>query len=153
MLNALALILHLIAINIWVGGSFFAIVILGRAIRNIEAGQQHTLWLLVFRRFFAWAWLAVFILLASGTWMIYSVYGGFDAIPAYVTLMGLLAALMVANYNFIYFVPYRQYQRMVRIGDIDACVKKLAVIRVVGVINMVLGICIIVTIGSRAYLL
>ena len=153
MLNAIALILHLIAINIWVGGSFFAIVILGRAIKSIDSAQQHTLWLQVFNRFFAWAWLAVFILLTSGTWMVYSVYGGFKTIPVYVALMGLLAMLMVANFVFIYFVPYRQYQQLVRFQHFNACIQKLAVIRVVGIVNMILGAGIVVVIGSRMYLL
>ena len=153
MLNAIALILHLVAINIWVGGTFFAIVILGKAIRNIETGQQHALWLQVFRRFFAWAWAAVGILLFSGTWLVYSVYGGFDTIPVYVALMGALAMLMIANYLFIFFVPYRQYRRLLQQNEITAGVSKLAVIRLVGIINMILGICIVVVIGSRAYLL
>lgn len=153
MLNATALILHLIAINVWVGGTFFAIVILGRAIRNVDTSQQLALWQLVFRRFFAWTWVAVFILLSSGTWMVYSVYGGFETIPAYVKLMGIIALLMVANYMFIYFVPYRQYKRMLRIGDIDASLRKLAIIRFVGIINMLLGLCIVVIIGSGPYLL
>ena len=58
MLNAIALILHLVAINVWVGGTFFAIVILGRAIKNIAAAQQLLLWQLVLERFFTWAWVS-----------------------------------------------------------------------------------------------
>ena len=65
MLNAIALILHLVAINVWVGGTFFAIVILGRAIKNMATAQQLLLWQLVLERFFAWAWVAVFILLTG----------------------------------------------------------------------------------------
>jgi uncharacterized membrane protein len=153
MMNAIALILHLIAINVWVGGTFFAIVILGRAIRNVDTSQQLKLWQLIFRRFFAWTWLAVFILLASGTWMVYGVYGGFESIPAYVMLMGLIALLMIVNYLFIYFVPYRQYRQLVQTDDIDSSLQKLTVIRFAGIINMVLGLCIVVIIGSGPYLL
>lgn len=153
MLNAVALILHLIAINVWVGGTFFAIVILSRALRDIGTSQQLTLWQLVFRHFFAWTWLAVFILLSSGTWLVYGVYGGFDTIPIYIMLMGILAVLMIANYIFIYFVPYRQFRQLLRVDDIDSCLRKLAVIRFAGIINMMLGLCIVVIIGSGPYLL
>ena len=147
MLNAIALILHLVAINVWVGGTFFAIVILGRAIKNISAAQQLVLWQLVLQRFFNWAWIAVFILLISGTWMVYSIYGGFDTIPVYIMLMGLIALLMISVFIYIYFFPYRQYKLLVQMNDIDSCIRKLAVIRFAGTISVV------VVIGSGPHLL
>ena len=153
MLNAIALILHLVAINVWVGGTFFAIVILGRAIKNIAAAQQLLLWQLVLERFFIWAWVAVFILLTSGTWMVYSIYGGFDTIPVYIMLMGLIALLMISVFIYIYFFPYQQYKLLVQTNDVDSCVQKLAVIRFAGTINMILGLCVVVVIGSGPYML
>jgi len=153
MLNAIALILHLVAINVWVGGTFFAIVILGRAIKNIAAAQQLLLWQLVLERFFTWAWVAVFILLTSGTWMVYSIYGGFDTIPVYIMLMGLIALLMISVFIYIYFFPYQQYKLLVQTNDVDSCIQKLAVIRFAGTVNMILGLCIVVVIGSGPYIL
>lgn len=153
MLNAIALILHLVAINVWVGGTFFAIVILGRAIKNIAAEQQLLLWQLVLERFFTWAWVAVFILLTSGTWMVYSIYGGFDTIPVYIMLMGLIALLMISVFIYIYFFPYQQYKLLVQTNDVDSCIQKLAVIRFAGTVNMILGLCIVVVIGSGPYIL
>jgi uncharacterized membrane protein len=152
MFDALALILHLIAINVWVGGTFFAVVILGRAIRDVDSAQQLLLWRLVFKRFFSWAWIAVMIILSSGTWMVHSVYGGFSRIPIYVMLMGIIALLMIAVFVFIYFIPYRQYKQLVTMNNIDSCLQKLAIIRFAGIINMVLGLCIVVIIGSGPYL-
>ena len=153
MLNAIALIFHLVAINIWVGGTFFAIVILGRAIKNIAAAQQLIVWQLVLERFFTWAWVAVFILLTSGTWMVYSIYGGFDTIPVYIMLMGLIALLMISVFIYIYFFPYQQYKRLVQTNDVDSCIQKLAAIRFAGTINMILGLCVVVVIGSGPYIL
>lgn len=153
MLNAIALIFHLVAINVWVGGTFFAIVILGRAIKNIAAAQQLIVWQLVLERFFTWAWVAVFILLTSGTWMVYSIYGGFDTIPVYIMLMGLIALLMISVFIYIYFFPYRQYKLLVQTNDVDSCIQKLAAIRFAGTINMILGLCVVVVIGSGPYIL
>ena len=153
MLNAIALILHLVAINVWVGGTFFAIVILGRAIKYMATAQQLLLWQLVLERFFIWAWVAVFILLTSGTWMVYSIYGGFDTIPVYIMLMGLIALLMISVFIYIYFFPYQQYKLLVQTNDVDSCVQKLAVIRFAGTINMILGLCVVVVIGSGPYIL
>lgn len=153
MLNAIALILHLIAINVWVGGTFFAIIILGRAVRNVETAQQLLLWRLVFRRFFAWTWVAVAILLGTGTWMVYGIYGGFGSIPPHIMLMGLFALLMVVNFTYIFFGPYRQYQQLLQMNDMEASLHRLARIRFAGIINMVLGLCIVIIIGSGPYLL
>jgi len=153
MLNAIALILHLVAINVWVGGTFFAIVILGRAIKYMATAQQLLLWQLVLERFFTWAWVAVFILLTSGTWMVYSIYGGFDTIPVYIMLMGLIALLMISVFIYIYFFPYQQYKLLVQTNDVDSCIQKLAVIRFAGTINMILGLCVVVVIGSGPYIL
>ena len=152
MLNAIALILHLVAINVWVGGTFFAIVILGRAIKYMATAQQLLLWQLVLERFFTWAWVAVFILLTSGTWMVYSIYGGFDTIPVYIMLMGLIALLMISVFIYIYFFPYQQYKLLVQTNDVDSCIQKLAVIRFAGTINMILGLCVVVVIGSGPYI-
>ena len=153
MLTAIALILHLIAINIWVGGTFFTVVILGRAIRTVEATQRQLMWQLVLRRFFAWTWLAVVVLLCSGIWMVYSLYGGFASVPAYVVLMGLLALLMAANFFFIFFMPYAQFRQAITRGDIDGSLRRLQIIRYLSIINIVLGLCIVVVIGSGPHLL
>lgn len=153
MLNAIALILHLVAINVWVGGTFFAIVILGRAIKNVDVAQQLVLWQLVLRRFFTWSWTAVAILLSSGSWMVYSIYGGFDTIPVYIMLMGIITLLMISVFVFIYFFPYRQFKLLAQLNDVESCLLKLAVIRFAGTINMILGLCIVVVIGSGPYIL
>ena len=85
--------------------------------------------------------------------MVYSIYGGFDTIPVYIMLMGLIALLMISVFIYIYFFPYRQYKLLVQMNDIDSCIRKLAVIRFAGIINMILGLCVVVVIGSGPYLL
>ena len=152
MLTPVALILHLIAINIWVGGTFFTVVILGRAIRTMEAAQRLLLWQLVLRRFFVWTWLAVLMLLCSGIWLVYSLYGGFESIPAYIVLMGLLALLMVANFLFIFLVPYARLQQRIKSGDIDGSLRLLQIIRYLSILNITLGLSIVVIIGSGPHL-
>ncbi|NNJ97770.1 MAG: hypothetical protein HKP12_11490 [Gammaproteobacteria bacterium] len=100
-----------------------------------------------------WPRVSVAILLGTGTWMVYGIYGGFDSIPPHIMLMGLVALLMVVNYTYIFFVPYRQYQRLLQMNDMEACLHRLARIRFAGIINMVLGPCIVVIIGSGPQLL
>ena len=85
--------------------------------------------------------------------MVYSIYGGFDTIPVYIMLMGLIALVMISVFIYIYFFPYQQYKLLVQTNDIDSCIQKLAVIRFAGTINMILGLCVVVVIGSGPYIL
>jgi len=153
MLSSIALLLHLVAINIWVGGSFFAIVILGKGIIKLETQQQLLVWQLVLKRFFFWAWIAVAVLLSSGTGLIYLRYAGFQNTPLHILLMGIIALLMVLNFLFIYLVPYRQFRQLVQEEDVEACLQKLHMIRMAGILNLVLGICIVFVITGGPYLL
>ena len=92
---AFAIILHLLAINVWVGGTFFSVVVLNRAIACLEPSQRNNLMKIVLQRFFFCIWIAMFILLGSGGWLIYSVFGGLDTLPLYVVLMMVVGLLMM----------------------------------------------------------
>ena len=153
MLSSIALLLHLVAINIWVGGSFFAIVILGRVIKKLETQQQLVVWQLVLKRFFLWAWIAVAVLLGSGIALIQLRYAGFQNIPLHILLMGLIALVMVLVFLFIYLVPYRQFRQHVEKGDVEACLQELHMIRMAGTLNLILGIGIVFVITGGPYLL
>jgi len=118
----------------------------------MEAAQRLLLWQLVLRRFFVWTWLAVLMLLCSGIWLVYSLYGGFESIPAYIVLMGLLALLMVANFLFIFLVPYARLRQRIKSGDIDGSLRLLQIIRYLSILNITLGLSIVVIIGSGPHL-
>ena len=60
---SLLTLLHILAAVIWVGGMFFAWMILRPALgASLEAPQRLQLWSAVFPRFFVWVWLAVLLL-------------------------------------------------------------------------------------------
>ena len=70
-------LIHLLAALVWVGGMFFAYVVLRPvAVEVLEPPQRLRLWEGVFRRFFVWVWVAVAILLGSGSYLIVQL-GGF----------------------------------------------------------------------------
>jgi len=59
--------LHVLAALIWVGGMFFAWMILRpAAVAALEGPARLKLWANVFQRFFVWVWIAVAILPISG---------------------------------------------------------------------------------------
>jgi len=151
MSNAIAIILHLLAINIWIGGTFFSVIILPRAIASVAPAEQHRILSRAFHLFFPVVWLAIVMLLGSGGWMVANVFGGLSNIPLYVLVMMLMAMTMVAVFSWIYFVAYRHYRQTP--SDVHDHQRYLGVIRLLSKINMALGIGIVVVIGGRSYFL
>jgi uncharacterized membrane protein len=153
MLNALAIIFHLVAINIWVGGMFFIIIVLGKVVSTLEVPAQHAFWQHTLKRFFFWVWLAVIGLLGTGTGMILYRFSGVANTPWYIIAMASLGISMVVIFMVIYFVFYKNFEREFNAGNIESSRYQLRIIRRLGIVNMVLGFCIVVVIGGSPYLL
>lgn len=149
--NALAIILHLVAINIWVGGMFFIIVVLGQVVATLAVPDQHVFWQKLLQRFFAWVWVAVVILLGTGSGMIAYRFHGLEQAPLYVLMMVGLALLMVMVFLVIYFVFYPRFKQAMQHQDSDGSRQQLKIIRWLGIVNMVLGLCVVVAIGGGPY--
>lgn len=85
---ALPYTLHVLAALVWVGGMFFAWLVLRPAtVAALEGPARLRLWVEVFRRFFGWVWLAVAILAISGIGMLHMRFSGFETAPRYVHVM------------------------------------------------------------------
>jgi Predicted integral membrane protein len=85
---ALPYTLHVLAALVWVGGMFFAWLVLRPAtVAALEGPARLRLWVEVFRRFFVWVWLAVAILAISGIGMLHMRFSGFETAPKYVHVM------------------------------------------------------------------
>jgi len=153
MLNALAIVLHLIAINIWLGGTFFSVVVLHRALSRLHTEQQQALMDTVLRRFFGTIWIAMLFLLTSGGWLVYSLFGGLAQAPLYVRLMVLFGLTLSLVFLVIYFVPYRYYKRASRAGDLSAARRQLVRIRLLSMLSIVLGLCVVLVVGAGPHLL
>ncbi len=150
----IAILLHAVAAVIWVGGMFFAWMVL----RPVAAGQLEPparlpLWLGVFDRFFPWVWASVAVILASGFWVVFAVYGGFAATPAHVHTMTALGIVMTAIFIFVYFVPYRRLGDAVASSDWPRGGTALGLIRRLIGINLVLGLVTVAVGAGGRYLL
>lgn len=152
MLNALAIIFHLVAINIWVGGMFFIIIVLGKVVSTLEEPAQQLFWQDTLKRFFFWVWLAVIGLLGTGIGMIFYRFGGIPYTPWYVLVMASLGIAMAMVFIIIYFIFYKNFIREFNTGNIEGSRRQLRIIRGLGIINMVLGFCVVVVIGGSPYL-
>lgn len=136
---SIAIVLHLWAAVIWVGGMFFAYMILRPAAGALEPPLRMPLWARSFGRFFPWVWTAVVLLPVTGYWMIFQM-GGFAAVPIDIHLMQGLGIVMIMIYLHVFFAPYRRFVQAVHSSDWEAAAKNLAQIRVLVGLNLVLGL-------------
>jgi uncharacterized membrane protein len=149
---AIAIVLHIIAINIWVGGTFFTVVVLNPPMTQLDASRQLPLADRVFRRFFTLIWLVMPVLIGTGGWMIYAIYGGLAATPVHVKIMALLGISMSVTFLLIFFGPYRRYQQSRQHADQQATsLSMMTYIRQLNILNMLLGICVVIVIGAGPY--
>lgn len=136
--------LHTIAAVVWVGGMFFAHLILRPALMIESPGTRLGVWTRVFPRFFMWVWLAVALLPATGYVMVYVDFGGFAAAGHHVELMHALSWVMIALYAFMVFKPYKALKAAVASEDWPSGAKHLAAMRRIVTTNLILGLVVIV---------
>lgn len=138
---ALAITLHVLAAVIWVGGMFFAWMILRPvAAELLEPPQRLTLWYRVFQRFFPWVWATVVLLLTTGLWMLFGVFGGMGSAGVHVHLMLVSGLAMMAIFLHIWFAPYPRLGKAVSAEDWAAGGRQLGQIRRLIGINLILGL-------------
>jgi|LGVF01.1.fsa_nt_gb uncharacterized membrane protein len=152
MFNAIAIILHIIAINVWVGGMFFLVMVLGRAISTLEQAQQLTVWAMVLKYFFFWVWLAALTLLSTGFGMLVYRFHDFVNAPAYIFVMAFLGVLMVLVFLLMYFIFYQKFRHAIQDQSVEMARDHLRVIRILGFVNMILGLCVVIAIGGGPYI-
>ena len=135
-----AILLHVLAVVIWVGGMFFAYMALRpAAVQTLEPPQRLPLWAATFQRFFPWVWLSVASLLGSGFYLI-AVYGGFAAVGLHISIMLGIGILMMLIFGHVYFAGFSRLQRGVAAKDWKATGAALGQIRMLIGINLSLGL-------------
>jgi uncharacterized membrane protein len=138
---------HIVAAVIWVGGMFFALVVLRPSTGPLEPPVRLALWQRVFARFFPWVWAAVVVLLISGFAMVLWGFGGFAKIGMYVHLMMGTGILMTLIYAHLYFAPWQRFRRAVTASEWPVAARNIDQIRLLVTVNLVLGL-ITVVIGA-----
>ena len=117
-LMAIATTLHIVAVVIWVGGMIFAHVMLRPiAASQLEPPVRLTLWVGVFGRFFPWVWGCIAMILATGFWIIFAVFGGLGRVGVYVHAIMGIGIIMMLIFFFAFFVPYQRLKAAVAAQD------------------------------------
>jgi uncharacterized membrane protein len=136
----IGLIVHVLAAVIWVGGMFFAYVVLRRATAALDLHLRLELWGQVFRQFFPWVWASVVALLLSGYGMVFLGLGGFRGAGVHVHVMQAIGLLMMVLFLHLYFAPWARLRRALAAGDDKMAARQLGQIRWMVATNLVLGL-------------
>lgn len=135
-----ALALHALAAIVWVGGMFFAVMVLRLAAGELEPPVRAPLWARTFAKFFPWVWMAVILLPLTGYAMIFAVWGGFAGLPLHVNLMHGLGWIMIAIYLHLWFAPYKRFRAAVEAKDFPTAGANLNRIRQMVTLNLWIGL-------------
>jgi uncharacterized membrane protein len=152
---AVWLFLHVLAVAVWVGGMFLMhFAVRPVAVAQLPPPQRQPLLVGILRRFFNWVALAVLLTLVTGVAMILQLgaiggdgaafSAGMRMVHPSVHLMFAIGAVMMVIYAHIRFVPFARLQRAVAAQDWAGGGRQLDQIRLLVLINLVLGV---VTIG------
>jgi len=147
---ALPYTLHVLAALVWVGGMFFAWLVLRPAtVAALEGPARLRLWVEVFRRFFGWVWAAVAVLAISGIGMLHLRFSGFETAPRYVQVMIGGAIVMSALFMRVQALMLPELRAAVQAGDWAAGAGVLARIRRMVGVNLLVGLAVVGVASSR----
>ncbi len=147
---ALAYSLHVLAALIWVGGMFFAWMILRpAAMTALDGPPRLKLWVEVFQRFFVWVWVAIVILPISGVGLLQIRFNGFETAPRYVQVMMGLYIVMVALFIRIQSLQLPELRKAVEAQDWAAGAGALGRIRRLVGCNLIVGLVLVAIAAAR----
>ncbi len=147
---ALPYTLHVLAALVWVGGMFFAwLVLRPAAVSALEGPARLKLWVEVFRRFFRWVWLAMVILAISGIGMVHMRFNGFETAPRYIQVMIGGGVAMFALFMRIQALLLPELRAAVAAEDWAAGAGVLGRIRRMVGVNLLLGVVVVGVASSR----
>jgi uncharacterized membrane protein len=138
------LAVHVLCAVIWVGGMFFAYVVLRPSLTVLEPIQRIALHTQIFRRFFLIVWHVMPLILLSGFAALFGLFGGPATAPWNISVMMLLGLIMSAIFLLIVFGPYARFRRTTDrttiVASIDRIRKLIAVNLVLGIVTVVVAL-------------
>ena len=142
--------LHVLSALVWVGGMFFAWMVLRpAAMKALEGPARLKLWVEVFQGFFRWVWVAVVLLPISGVGMIHLQYSGFEAAPRYVQVTMGLYVVMTALFIRIQALLLPELRTAVAAQDWPTGAATLGKIRKLVGINLIVGLVLVAIAAAR----
>ncbi len=116
LLRNILLALHFLGAAAWVGGMFYALVVLRPAVAALEPAPRGQVQMRTLKRFFGVVWVAMPLMLLTGWAMVFLAWGGFASLPASINTMQLLALIMAGVFLYTYYLPWQRVRRAIRPG-------------------------------------
>jgi uncharacterized membrane protein len=143
--------LHVLGAVIWVGGMFFAYLILRPSAGPLDVAVRLALWRAVLGRFFVWVWVCLAVVLGSGFAMLFIAFGSAMLAPTYARLMMTLGIVMAVIFVYVYFGPWGDFRRALSQSDPTRAGKSLREIRLLVAANLILGLLTVIVGASGPY--
>ena len=138
--TTIAVALHALAAAVWVGGMFLIYVCLRPVIGDLDPPVRLKLLAGVFGKFFPWVMMAVVVLLATGYYLLFIVFGGFAGAGAHIHLMHMTGIVMFLLFLHLYFAPWKRMRAAVADEDWPKAGAQVETIRKIVLVNLSLGI-------------
>ena len=152
MSSAIAEALHVLSAVAWVGGMLFVMLALRPGLKDLEPPVRLPFFSGVLQRFFVIVWLAVVLILLSGYWLLFKLFGGFSQAPAHVHLMHAGALLMSVIFFWLFFRLFLPLRKAVRNSDWQAAAPLVDRLRRVVTVNLILGVAVVVVASTGRYI-
>ena len=137
------LALHILCAVMWVGGMFFAYVVLRPSLSVLEPPQRLLLHTQVFRRFFLVVWHVMPLLLLSGFILLFGFFGGMANVPWNVQAMMGIGIVMAILFMVLVFGPYARFRRTTdrarMVANLDSVRKLIGVNLILGLVTVVIA--------------
>lgn len=137
------LALHILCAVVWVGGMFFAYVVLRPSLSVLEPPQRLLLHTQIFRRFFLVVWHVMPLALLSGFAILFGFYGGMTGVGWNIQAMMSLGVLMAIVFLALVFGPYARFRRATdrvrMVANIDIIRKLIGLNLILGLITVVIA--------------
>jgi len=139
-MNQIALALHAVAASLWIGGIFFAFMVLRPQSAQLEPPPRLTLWAGVFRRFFPWVWGFIGVLVITGYMDLFNRFGGLALHLPHLAAMQGIGWLMIALFAVLHLRLLPALLAGLKAGDLPAAAAAMQPIRTIMAINLGLGV-------------
>lgn len=138
---AAAIGLHTLAAVVWVGGMFFAHMILRPSVAEMNPTLRLALWRHVLPRFFLCVGVSIVVLLVTGYGVLLTGYrGGISGGNLHIDIMQILGAVMIVLFLVLVLGPFGTLKRAMAQNDMAAAAIAQGRIRHIVLVNLVLGL-------------
>ena len=151
---SIAIVLHLIAAVLWVGGLAAAVFLLRPALMAAELPPvaRTRVWAAALRKARLPLWISIATLFASGLWMVHFVYGGFAGAGPHIHVMAGVAVVMTLVAAYGGAVLHPRLYAAVAADDTERALKYTGYVRTELLLNTVLGLFVVAVASGYKYL-